>query len=300
MLANLAEIGYDTEWQTISAADMGAPHKRERVWIIAYPHSYSESGQSEYEGKRQRELVSTTEDVAYTVNDTNRTGARSKREKASIPEKHREKGLPGESVRTSKDKKVLAYPDDSGERTSKCSVDGIRTAEDGQVESQFESSRQSEMADSEGSESGESSKWEGREDISRGSQEISNSASNGCKPRSTERKTIPEETRWAESNIGDKTSREVSDSTESRLPGKKSKGEPGGESGLSAERDWWKFEPSVCMLADGPSNKLERYKGRLTTESYKRADQLKCLGNSIVPQIACLLFEQIKSSLSLK
>lgn len=39
VLANLAQIGYNAEWQCISAADMGAPHRRERIWIVAYPDS---------------------------------------------------------------------------------------------------------------------------------------------------------------------------------------------------------------------------------------------------------------------
>jgi len=39
VLGSLAEIGYDAEWQVISAADMGAPHLRKRVWIVAYPNS---------------------------------------------------------------------------------------------------------------------------------------------------------------------------------------------------------------------------------------------------------------------
>jgi DNA (cytosine-5)-methyltransferase 1 len=34
---DLAEIGYDAEWKIISAADVGAPHLRERVWLLAYP-----------------------------------------------------------------------------------------------------------------------------------------------------------------------------------------------------------------------------------------------------------------------
>ena len=37
VLGDLAAIGYDAEWQVISAADMGAPHLRKRVWIVAYP-----------------------------------------------------------------------------------------------------------------------------------------------------------------------------------------------------------------------------------------------------------------------
>ncbi len=37
VLGEIAKIGYDAEWQVISAAEVGAWHKRERVWIIAYP-----------------------------------------------------------------------------------------------------------------------------------------------------------------------------------------------------------------------------------------------------------------------
>ena len=36
VLGSLAEIGYNAEWQDIRAEDVGAPHKRERIWIIAY------------------------------------------------------------------------------------------------------------------------------------------------------------------------------------------------------------------------------------------------------------------------
>ncbi len=37
VLGSLAEIGYDAEWETIRASDVGAPHRRERIWIVAYP-----------------------------------------------------------------------------------------------------------------------------------------------------------------------------------------------------------------------------------------------------------------------
>lgn len=37
VLGTLAEIGYDASWQVLSAAAVGAPHRRERVWIVAYP-----------------------------------------------------------------------------------------------------------------------------------------------------------------------------------------------------------------------------------------------------------------------
>lgn len=33
---DLAELGYDTEWISVRASDVGAPHRRERVFIMAY------------------------------------------------------------------------------------------------------------------------------------------------------------------------------------------------------------------------------------------------------------------------
>lgn len=36
VLGAVAALGYDAEWRVLSAADVGAPHKRERVWIVAH------------------------------------------------------------------------------------------------------------------------------------------------------------------------------------------------------------------------------------------------------------------------
>tara|TARA_R110000850_G_scaffold99474_7_gene206070 strand:- start:345 stop:1190 length:846 start_codon:yes stop_codon:yes gene_type:complete len=38
-LYDLAEIGFDAEWHCISASYLGAPHHRDRVWVVAYPNS---------------------------------------------------------------------------------------------------------------------------------------------------------------------------------------------------------------------------------------------------------------------
>jgi DNA (cytosine-5)-methyltransferase 1 len=37
VLGDLAEIGYDAEWHCIPASAIGAPHRRDRIWIVAYP-----------------------------------------------------------------------------------------------------------------------------------------------------------------------------------------------------------------------------------------------------------------------
>ena len=42
ILKDLAESGYDAWWKVISAAEVGAPHKRDRLWIVAYPNSSRE------------------------------------------------------------------------------------------------------------------------------------------------------------------------------------------------------------------------------------------------------------------
>jgi len=38
VLGDLAALGYDAQWGCLSAGDNGAPHIRERIWIVAYPN----------------------------------------------------------------------------------------------------------------------------------------------------------------------------------------------------------------------------------------------------------------------
>jgi len=44
MLGDLADLGFDAEWSVLCASDFGAPHNRERVYVVAYPPSVN--GQS--------------------------------------------------------------------------------------------------------------------------------------------------------------------------------------------------------------------------------------------------------------
>jgi DNA (cytosine-5)-methyltransferase 1 len=39
VLDDLRQIGYNAEWNIISAGELGFPHLRERIWIVAYPNS---------------------------------------------------------------------------------------------------------------------------------------------------------------------------------------------------------------------------------------------------------------------
>jgi hypothetical protein len=38
VLKDLAEMGYDARWGVLGAVDAGAPHKRDRIWIVAERH----------------------------------------------------------------------------------------------------------------------------------------------------------------------------------------------------------------------------------------------------------------------
>ena len=47
VLGDLAEIGYDAEWQIVSAASVGAPHRRDRIICVAYPSEQYSNGKSD-------------------------------------------------------------------------------------------------------------------------------------------------------------------------------------------------------------------------------------------------------------
>lgn len=62
VLSCLASLGYDARWQTVRASDVGAPHRRERVFILAestdtncqrFPLGEDSSDEIRYQGKSQ-------------------------------------------------------------------------------------------------------------------------------------------------------------------------------------------------------------------------------------------------------
>ena len=80
VLGDLADIGYDAEWEVLSAADVGAPHLRKRVFIVAHTQIVQCNGRNDNSricqqggtvskfGNRSR-----TKDVADAI--SNATGA---------------------------------------------------------------------------------------------------------------------------------------------------------------------------------------------------------------------------------
>lgn len=51
ILGDLAESGYDARWRILSAAELGAPHQRDRIWIVCNPSSQRTIRNNSSEGR---------------------------------------------------------------------------------------------------------------------------------------------------------------------------------------------------------------------------------------------------------
>jgi len=66
VLQDLWEIGYDAEWHCIPASTFGAPHRRDRVWIISHPVSIGKPRFSVREEEGQSTSRDSCENAPYT------------------------------------------------------------------------------------------------------------------------------------------------------------------------------------------------------------------------------------------
>ena len=64
VLGDLAEMGYNARWCLLGADDTGAPHRRKRIWILAYT-SGRESGKPKA-GNGRKSVGGRSEKVAYS------------------------------------------------------------------------------------------------------------------------------------------------------------------------------------------------------------------------------------------
>lgn len=66
VLGDLAECGYNAEWENIPASALGAPHRRERVWLVAYPAQDNDAEFTRIHSSREdRQLGDCGSDVAH-------------------------------------------------------------------------------------------------------------------------------------------------------------------------------------------------------------------------------------------
>lgn len=72
VLGDLAALGFDAQWGVVSAADTGAPHLRERIWIVANARGgrCGEPSKGEMEQSRRAEAIGASSELA----DASRAG----------------------------------------------------------------------------------------------------------------------------------------------------------------------------------------------------------------------------------
>lgn len=252
VLNDLNSILYDAEGQNIRAEDMGAPHERKRIWIVAYP------------SERR-----TGNNCGEITNKTRGTGT-------DRTESVHGKGSIGTSRINSASQDVSnpdrKYDNNAGHGTSEICRERSEPAEIQRCENMADTGQQRKGAEVIGS-CGESKYCEA-------------SGIGAIKGN-----------RFTDSGQG------ISNTTKPGLEGQKPESKlSGGKPGLLAECNRsrpgeWLPEPCMGMLVDGLPSGLDRFEGRLSNKSYKKAAQIKGIGNAIVPQIAELFFLWIKELL---
>lgn len=71
VLQDLTEIGYDARWAIVRASDVGAPHQRARLFVIAYPKSGGTGFQSSGVSKKNTGISSrSSEGLQHTNTDS--------------------------------------------------------------------------------------------------------------------------------------------------------------------------------------------------------------------------------------
>ena len=66
VIADLTSLGYDAQWDVMGAADVGAPHRRDRIWIVAYSNGLRELQPQRLKQNKRRRVSNSSEQVADT------------------------------------------------------------------------------------------------------------------------------------------------------------------------------------------------------------------------------------------
>jgi DNA-cytosine methyltransferase len=250
VLQNLCEIGYMCEWHCIPASAVGAPHQRDRIWVVAYPIS-------ECPQPRIRETLSRWKDseASDTEPCCGSTGRDTLLSEVSDEERPHD---------------PVANPNNSGDRTSqRRDMPKIRKA----ILQGWQEHTLSEPGGY-------------CEDVANPNSKQLNSLFNGSSQEGSGETSPPGEVYFGNQG-SNRPNNMVANSNSKRLQGHSE--ELGGSCEVRTQEtprllsgcrlsDFWAVEPNVGRVAHGVPS---------------RVDRLKCLGNSVVPQIPQMIGFQI-------
>ena len=316
VLENLESEGYSARTFSISASSVGANHQRERIWIV---------GNSTSNGRNKSKSNKTSESVI----GQSKEGGMLKPERASDVENSRRSSGREQSsgykesfglwsFETSEWSTDTNQITGSSERAkTMADTESKRGREPGHIDKEKRNTKSSatqsqscsaDVADTESIKSWEQTEWEGRKNSSGGSSNSRGHSQEGTKDvadTSTHRSFDEpkrnigglekesgrkEETRHQPSvcieTRSSKRSKNVADTNSKRGCLRETGGEDAKDVGQSPRGEetlgWWDIEPNVGRVAHGIP---------------KRVDRLKCLGNSVVPQIPFLIGLAIKETI---
>jgi DNA (cytosine-5)-methyltransferase 1 len=139
VLGDLAALGYDAEWKIVSAASVGAPHRRERLFIIAYDAEMRRCDGGEHPSNgaasRYNPPIETSEGIIAHAHNRAGTGEQD----AKFADAGRKPSLEGNPPRSDGGGVDVANADDAGGSPSQRGTDGDRKedAESGEREPQL-------------------------------------------------------------------------------------------------------------------------------------------------------------------
>ena len=99
VLGDLAQGGYDAEWEVLSAADVGAPHLRRRVWIVAR-NDGKPTGQQILRAEREIPAISARDGREGTVANPNEPRLEGPGAERKVAHGQTATGHPGQSSST--------------------------------------------------------------------------------------------------------------------------------------------------------------------------------------------------------
>ena len=131
VIADLAEIGMDAEWQIIGADDVGAWHRRKRIWIVAYPNCWNTNSEIRWWSDReipQRQSSNTNRNrkIRENIPDTGYDESQRRKESKERYEYKRRRDARSESTSFCSD---VPDTDNTGDRTPTSRINGDRQKE---------------------------------------------------------------------------------------------------------------------------------------------------------------------------
>ena len=261
ILQGLAEIGYDAEWQVLSAAQFGAWHLRRRIFIVAYTNSFD----GQVSGETKFDLDWTDYGVQREWNESPDS---SQRRRSTItptdPQELQRYGRSNNHGFSSQSREISEFGDSGGENAASDSTSQQHR-------------RQNHSSGCEVARAHSSGEWGEKDAGSPGDCGEKTSAHTNCVfAGGTSQPVRPREGGMGFGFGGN--GQYVRNPSEAMVDSDGSRYEKHGRSftifpeQFASERySWWKAEPGICRVHDGIPN---------------RVDRLRSLGNAVVPQVA--------------